>query len=295
MTSRFIINVMVAMTVLIGLGVCANMATAETVTFQDGTLTPTEAGGTGEAYEGTTDLHLREANLNQDHYNTGGEYYLVVGQYGTGITDDTRPLTNFDYGTLTDYMQTNGLRIQSATLQLYLEGCAGSATTGVGQTVDLFKGLTAFNEGTGAHRNNGRDGRLAQTGESCWRKQTYNTVDWAGGGLHSSADWGVTLDTGIVLSPAKYGSWIDFDVTGAYADDGSDLSAQNGFCMLARHDDDSPYYDGSGANQMLFRSSNSSEAEKPILTFVLVPEPSTFVLAGFGLLSLLAYAWRKRK
>lgn len=309
MTSRFILNLMVALSVLVGLGVCASVSTAETVTFQDGVLIPTEAGGNGsDLYGGTTDLHLRQG-VKSNHsvlyyeYNTGGEINVVVGQYseggdqsGTKTDSNVRPLINFTYGTLADYMQANNLQIQSATLQMYLNGHIGSANNAVeGQTVDLFKGLTAFNEGTGSSSGE-RDGRLAVTGESCYAYTSYDSVTWAGGD-HTSADWGAALDTGIVLSPAKYGTWIDFDVTGAYTADGSDLNAQNGFCMLARVDVGNPYEDGTvGGGQMLFNSSNATD-HLPILTFVLapVPEPSTFVLAGFGLLGLLAYAWRKRK
>lgn len=311
MTSRFILNLMVALSVLVGLGVCASVSTAETVTFQDGALIPTEAGGNGsDLYDGTTDLHLRQGVKSDQsalyyEYNTGGEINVVVGQYseggdqsGTNTDSNTRPLINFTYGTLADYMQANNLQIQSATLQMYLNGHIGSSSnTTEGQTVDLFKGLTAFNEGTGSSTG-GRDGRKAVTGESCLMYTSYNTVNWAGGSYHTSADWSTAaLDTGIVLSPAKYDTWIDFDVTGAYAADGSDLGDQDGFCMLARVDVGNPYEDGTvGGGQMLFNSSNATD-HLPILTFVLapVPEPSTFVLAGFGLLGLLAYAWRKRK
>jgi hypothetical protein len=284
---------------MVGICLLAGSASADVVvTLQQGALLPTQAGGNGTTtYSGTTDAHLREPVPDGYVNNTGGSPWLVVGQYGNGDeAGDVRALIDFDYGTLSAYMQANNLEIKSAKLKMYLQTAEGSSST-TGQTVDLFKSATAFSEGTGG-TGNYRDGRAAEAGESCFAYQTYNTAGWAGGGSHSAADWGVALDTGISLTSSDFGTWKTFNVTGAYAADGSDLTADHaGITMLARVDDANPFQDNtSGGKQFCFLSRNSS-SNCPTLEFTLqqVPEPSVMVILMTGLVGLLAYAWRKRK
>lgn len=278
---------------LVGVALLAVSARAETiVTFQQGALIPTEAGGNGsDTYSGTRDMHLRQYPTYGDVYNTGGTIYLVTGQYADdGEDDNARPLIDFSYGTLSTYMQANNLKIQSVTLKMYLHKFEGNSSS-TGQTVDVFKGTSSFNEGDGSG-GAGRDGDPATTGESCFAYQSYNTVYWAGGGSHNSADWGAALDTGIVLSST--GTWYELDVTGAYAEDGSDLTdAHLGFVMLARVDDANPYQDNTdGGKQACFMSAQGG-SNQPILEITLVPEPATLSLLAAG--TVLGIVRRKRR
>jgi hypothetical protein len=294
MSTRMYLYLAVAWTVVVGIGVCTNVSMADiVVTFQQGALVPTEAGGNGAAtYSGTKDLHLRE---HAPTFNTGGEPNVLIGRYGNGTDDDSRMLFDFNsYGTLGNYMQTNNLTIKSAKLKLYLNGTVGSATY-TGQTVDVFMAATSFYEGAGADGEDGRDGRAASGMESSWR-YCQGAGNWAGGGAHSSSDWSTTLDTGIVLGTT--GQWYNFNVTGAFAANGSDLNdAHNGFVLLERADAGNPYADSGNYGKQFLFNSRQAGSNRPVLEFTLapVPEPSSLVLAALGLLGLLAYAWRKQK
>ena len=259
------------------------------VTFQDGSVTPTQAGGNGSnIYAGTTDIHLRE--VRPPNYNTGGEPILVLGEWGTNRSDDTRPIINFAYGSLGAYMQANNLKIKSATLSLYCNGVQN--TSNPYQTVDVYAFTSAFNEGTGSIGTG--DGRPAATGESCWNYQSYDSTPWSSS---AGGDWAVpALDTGIALSSSTPGNWVNFNVTNAFAADGSNLGGQDGLLLLARCDSSNTYFNDTGNGQFYFNSREAA-TNHPMLQITLasVPEPSSLVLAACGLLVLAAYAWRRRK
>lgn len=290
MRTKLNLRVAGVLAILVGTCVYASASLAETLTFQQGV----------SGYNGATDIHLRQDDALSGHdHNTGREVYLVVGQYtDNNDNDNCRTLVDFgNLGTTATYMQANNLTIASATLKLYLAGTAGISSS-TSQTVDLFKAATAFHEGAGSS-SGGRDGAQATSGESCFNFQSFSSTRWADGGSHSSADWSTALATGTTLTAATVSSWVDFDVTGAFAADGSDLNNQDGFVLLARVDNANPYQNNTqGGNQFLFASSQAgSISTRPTLeiTLTTVPEPSSMAIVVTGLFGLLAYAWRKRK
>ena len=275
--------------------VAVSMTRADSlVVFQDGTLTPTEAGGDGETvYSGTSDMHLREFN---NGHNTGAETNLAVGQYLDDESDDTRILIDFDYGSLAQFLADNNLRISEATLKLYQNGIIGTSTT-IGQTIDVFEALSSFSEGDGA--NGGRDGRAAVDGESTWTNQSHPSGGWADGGAHGVADFvaSQTLDT-VALDDTTVSQWYSFDVTAAFAADGSDLADHAGLVLLSRVDDGNPNAESSalGGQQMLFNSSEAA-GNLPIIEFTVtaVPEPSASVLCAIVLATASVTQWRRRR
>jgi hypothetical protein len=267
---------------------------AATVVFAQNSPLPAEAGGNGVSlYSGTRDAHLREHGGMGT--NQGGEPFLVIGQYADDEGDDTRILIDFeDYGTLPAYLQSEGLRIETATLRLSLRDATGTSPS-TRQTLDVFRASSRFNEGTGA--SNQRDGRPALNGESTWSQKQWPDVPWAGGGPHSFADWlPDALDVGIVVNGNSSIGYLDFDVTGAFAADGSNLNGEHaGLTILARVDDENPFHDNTfGGKQFLFDSSESLESP-PQLVFTLapVPEPSSLVLLSAGAAGLAALRRRK--
>ena len=246
---------------------------AAMVIFQDGRPTPKQAGGDGTSlYEGTQDIHLREADGGL--YNTGAEPNLALGQYADNEEDNTRILIDFDCGSLAQCLATNNLRIASVTLKLYHAGIAGNSST-TGQTVDVFPAISNFNEGTEA--SNGRDGHEASIDESTWGSQAFPTRPWAGGGHHSEADFvpSHSLDT-LTLGDATVRTWRTFDVTAAFAPDGSDLADHAGLVLLSRVDNANPNAerDRSGGKQMLFSSSEANQC-RPMLIFQLQEKTAT--------------------
>ena len=293
------LNVMAVLTVLVGIGTCTNALMADVmVTFQQGALIPAEAGGNGvDTYSGAADMTLRYSGGGDAHYNTGGELTFHTGRWQDDSNDINRMLVDFDgYGTLGTYLQTHNLEIESATLKLYMDSITNPLAN-PGTTLDVYKAVTAFNEGIGIHPVYAGAGQPALSGESCWLYQAYNTTGWAGGGSYSASDFSTELDTGVSLGPATVGTWVSFDVTGAYANGATDLTDANpGVALLDRNNDPvNPYYNaGTGTGQMLFTSRNAG-SNQPVLQFTLVPEPGMLALLATGLLGLLCYAWRKRK
>ncbi len=241
--------------------------------FQDGRPIPKQAGGDGTSvYEGTRDMHLREADGGL--YNTGAEPNLALGQYADNEEDNTRILIDFDCGSLAQCLATNNLRIASVTLKLYHAGIAGNSPA-TGQTVDIFPAISNFNEG--AKASNGRDGHEASIDESTWGSQAFPTRPWAGGGHHSEADFVPShpLDT-LTLGDATVRTWRTFDVTAAFAPDGSDLADHAGLVLLSRVDNANPNAerDRSGGKQMLFSSSEANQC-RPMLIFQLQEKTAT--------------------
>ena len=279
MSTRRVFTMLAVSAVLVGMGLFAVTAMAGpiTVTFQDGAVTPTEAGGDGSAlYAGTTDNTVA-GYPSEVTLTNGANPQVWVGDYNGDTSDVNRSLVNFNYGTLATYMQANNLQIQAATLKLYYTGTANGLQ---GQTVDAFKSTTAFDEAT-----------------SCWSYRT-GTTPWAGGSVHSASDFSSTLLDSQSLINASVG-WKSFDVTNAFASNGSDLGSQVGLTLLARIDSADPDHVGAtGADQVLFGSCQyGTQSYRPEMVFTLttVPEPSTCALAITAVVGLLAYAWRKRK
>ena len=141
MSTRRVFTMLAVSAVLMGMGLFAATAMAGpiTVTFQDGALTPTEAGGNGSAlYTGTTDNTVAGYPSEVTLTNGGNPRFGLATIIGD-TSDVNRSLVNFNYGTLATYMQANHLQIQTATLDLYFTGTVERLQGG--QPVSVFKSL----------------------------------------------------------------------------------------------------------------------------------------------------------
>jgi len=189
--------------------------------------------------------------------------------------------------TLTDYDANPNYKVLTA----YLTGLSGAAS---GSQCLLIQGTWTVNNGTmllssSTSTNTWTTAATTVTGGNgksyvnfSGRTSYTNPIYWSrvGSGSNYSSltgSWTNNTDSNENLSPAL--STSDLDEDGLTEDIIGVFYVSKDFKSLT-FDGKMGYNYGSGTNEF---------------TTFTVPEPSTIVLLGVGLLSLVAYAWRKRK
>ena len=122
-------------------------------------------------------------------------------------------------------------------------------------------------------------------GEVTWNnKKTSPNTPWSGGDATSSATF-----VGSSSGPFGSGSAIAFTISEAILDQ----TLLDGELALLLRSDSAEADSGENFAVVAFRESASS-GDRPTLSFLAIPEPSTAPLAGMGLLALSGYAARRR-
>lgn len=251
------------------LGLAAQMATASTVSLQQGVA----------GYSGTDQAAM--LSFYPELAQSGYADFAVGSWWGSAGTTPQRVLLRFDLSSLAGQTITGGT-LQLTSTNSY-SGLDGPTSVWTSDTLTLYRVADANKAWVG-----GNVVGSPAPGLATWGYLNDSTVAWAG-----SAGLG-TAGTDYVATPLATATINSSDAIGTvYTMTFADVSLLNdwashpsenaGFLLIA------PGLELGHVQEILFGSANAStEANRPNLILTVVPEPATMSLLGFAAAAILA-------